>query len=103
MDLLVSALGILLNALVSWALIFGHFGLPALGIFGGGLGSSIVWWSLCGALALVIAARPHSSAASICSAVSGGPTGRAFAMVRLGFRSALTMAFEGAVFAPPPI
>ena len=41
--LAISAAGIVLNALLGWALIFGRFGLPALGMFGGGLGSSIVW------------------------------------------------------------
>ncbi|WP_343039926.1 MATE family efflux transporter [Sphingomonas piscis] len=35
--LAVSVVGIALNALVSWSLIFGKFGLPALGLFGGGL------------------------------------------------------------------
>ena len=36
-----SIAGIGLNALLSWSLIFGHFGLPALGLRGGGIGSSI--------------------------------------------------------------
>ena len=44
--LALSVVGILLNALLGWALIFGRLGLPALGIFGGGLASSIVWWAL---------------------------------------------------------
>src|SRR3954453_11886344 len=35
--------GILLNALISWSLIFGHFGLPALGLVGSGIGSTITW------------------------------------------------------------
>src|SRR5574339_533418 len=33
--LVISAAGIPLNAVVSWALIFGHLGLPALGLIGG--------------------------------------------------------------------
>jgi MATE family multidrug resistance protein len=33
---------VLLNALVNWALIFGHLGLPALGLVGAGIGSSVV-------------------------------------------------------------
>ena len=52
---IVSALGIVLNAIVSWALIFGRLGMPALGIFGGGLGSSIVWSFLTVALGIVLA------------------------------------------------
>jgi MATE family multidrug resistance protein len=41
--------GIALNSLLSWSLIFGRFGLPALGLVGGGLGSTLTW--------LIIAAR----------------------------------------------
>ena len=52
--LAISSAGIPLNALVSWSLIFGHFGLPRLGIFGGGIGSAIVWAAMALALAAVI-------------------------------------------------
>src|SRR5207237_6806607 len=45
--------GIGLNALLSWSLIFGHFGLPALGLMGGGLGSTLTWLMMCGALVAV--------------------------------------------------
>ena len=41
-----SVAGIALNALLSWSLIFGHFGLPALGLVGGGVGSSLTWFIL---------------------------------------------------------
>ena len=52
--LVISLAGIILNALIGWGLIFGRFGLPALGIFGGGLASSIVWTLLAIALGVVI-------------------------------------------------
>src|SRR5689334_22424608 len=45
-----SATGIALNAFLSWSLIFGRFGFPALGLVGGGLGSTLTWFVLCGAL-----------------------------------------------------
>src|SRR3954466_11656316 len=45
--------GIALNALLSWSLIFGHFGLPALGLLGGGFGSTLTWLIMCGALVAV--------------------------------------------------
>src|SRR5688572_28438826 len=41
--LAISLVGILLNILLGYGLIFGRFGMPAWGIFGGGLASSIVW------------------------------------------------------------
>ena len=46
--------GIALNALLSWSLIFGHFGLPALGLVGGGVGSTLTWLVMCGALIVVV-------------------------------------------------
>ena len=52
--LVISIFGIVANALLGYGLIFGHFGLPALGIFGGGLASSIVWSFLALMLAVVI-------------------------------------------------
>lgn len=39
-----SALNVLLNILFSFALIFGSFGLPALGVAGAGWGSTIGFW-----------------------------------------------------------
>src|SRR3954454_16241285 len=45
-----SIAGIAVNAMLSWSLIFGHFGLPALGLAGGGLGSTLTWLMMCGAL-----------------------------------------------------
>src|SRR5688572_24052445 len=52
--LAISLVGIVINALLGYGLIFGHFGLPTLGIFGGGLASSIVWTLMALMLALVI-------------------------------------------------
>ena len=81
-----SIAGIAVNALLSWSLIFGRFGLPALGLVGGGIGST-------SDLARHVrrADRGHpaatgSSAASICSAAGGGFDGeRTLAMARLGW------------------
>src|SRR4051794_10833088 len=45
-----SLVGIALNALLSWALIFGRVGLPALGLVGGGVGSTLTWLIMCACL-----------------------------------------------------
>ncbi|MEO6198367.1 MAG: MATE family efflux transporter [Sphingomicrobium sp.] len=45
-----SLAGIVINALLSWALIFGRLGLPALGVVGAGIGSTLTWTILCAAL-----------------------------------------------------
>ena len=69
-----SIAGIALNAVLSWSLIFGHFGLPALGLRGGGFGSTLTWLAMCGALVAVDRDRPAHFAASTCSATGGGST-----------------------------
>jgi MATE family multidrug resistance protein len=95
---IVSALGIVLNAIVSWSLIFGHFGLPALGIFGGGLGSSIVWTCLTLALGIVIARDRKFRRFHLFGRFWRPDWPRFRHIWRLGLPIGLTMAFEGAVF-----
>jgi MATE family multidrug resistance protein len=43
------------NALLAWSLVFGHFGLPKLGVAGAGLASSIAEWVGAAVLVLVMA------------------------------------------------
>jgi MATE family multidrug resistance protein len=43
-SLVVGIAGVVFNALIVWALVFGHFGLPALGMFGAGIGSTLSAW-----------------------------------------------------------
>ena len=95
---IVSAAGIVLNALVSWALIFGKFGLPALGLFGGGLGSSIVWTCLTLTLAAVIASDRTMRRFHLFGRWWRADWPRFRHIWRLGLPIGLTMAFEGAVF-----
>jgi MATE family multidrug resistance protein len=95
---IVSALGIVLNAIVSWALIFGRLGLPALGIFGGGLGSSLVWTCLTLALGLVIARDRSFRRFHLFGRFWRADWPRFRHIWRLGLPIGLTMAFEGAVF-----
>ncbi len=49
--LLVSLLGVALNAALGWLLVFGHAGLPALGAVGAGLASAASWGFMFAALA----------------------------------------------------
>ena len=94
-----SAAGIGLNAVVSWALIFGHFGLPALGIVGGGLGSTITWSLLCGAMALFVVADRRFRRFHLFGRWWRFDPERTAAMARLGWPIGLTMALEMGVFA----
>jgi MATE family multidrug resistance protein len=94
----ISALGILANALVSWSLIFGKFGLPALGIFGGGLGSSIVWWLLAAAMAAVILRDRQFRRFHLFGNWWRPDAARFRRVIAVGLPIGMTMAFEGAVF-----
>jgi MATE family multidrug resistance protein len=94
-----SACGIAINAVVSWALIFGHFGLPALGIMGGGLGSTITWSLLCGAMLLFVRVDRQFRRFHLFGRWWRFDRERTAAMARLGWPIGLTMALEMGVFA----
>jgi MATE family multidrug resistance protein len=92
-------LGIGVNALLSWALIFGHFGLPALGLVGGGLGSTLTWTSMCGALILVIKRDRQFGRFHLFGRFWRFDRERTLAMAKLGWPIGATMALEMGVFA----
>ena len=96
--LAISAVGIVANALLAWALIFGHFGLPAWGIFGAGLASSIVWTGLAIGLAIVIVRDRQFRRFHLFGRWWRADWPRFRRVWRLGLPIGLTMGFEGAVF-----
>ena len=91
--------GIALNALISWSLIFGHFGLPALGLLGGGLGSTITWSILCAALIAVTSLDRQFRRFHLFGNWWRFDRQRTVAMVRLGWPIGATMGLEIGVFA----
>ena len=96
--LAVSIVGIVVNALLGWSLIFGHFGLPALGIFGGGLASSIVWSLMALALMVVILSERQFRRFHLFGHFWRADWPRLKKMLKLGVPIAFAFAFEGAVF-----
>ena len=96
--LAISAAGIPLNAIVSWSLIFGHLGMPELGIIGGGIGSSIVWAAMALALAIVILTDRQFRRFHLFGRFWRPDWPRFRQLFRLGGPIGLTMGFEGAVF-----
>ena len=94
-----SLAGIAVNAVLSWSLIFGHLGLPRLGLVGGGLGSTLTWLILCGALILVTAIDRSFRRFHLFGHWWRFDAQRILAMVRLGGPIGLTMALEMGVFA----
>ncbi|MGZ2412207.1 MATE family, multidrug efflux pump [Sphingomonas sp. F9_3S_D5_B_2] len=94
-----SIAGILVNALISWSLIFGHFGLPALGLVGGGLGSTITWSLLCAALIAVTSLDRQFRRFHLFGNWWRFDRQRTMAMVKLGWPIGATMGLEIGVFA----
>ena len=94
-----SIAGIGVNAVLSWSLIFGHFGLPALGLRGGGIGSSLTWLAMCGALVAVTLSHRRFRRFHLFGNWWRFDRQRTLAMVRLGWPIGATMALEMGVFA----
>jgi MATE family multidrug resistance protein len=96
--LVISLVGIVLNGLLGWAMIFGHLGLPAMGLFGGGLASSIVWSLLALALAAVIMTDRQFRRFRLFGRWWRPDWPRFRRLWLLGLPIGLAMGFEGGVF-----
>ena len=96
--LAISLTGVLLNAILEYALVFGHFGLPALGLFGGGLASSIVWSLLAVMLALVIVSDRQFRRFHLFGRLWRADWPRYRRLWALGLPIGLAMGFEGGIF-----
>ncbi len=95
----ISVCGVGLNAVLGWALIFGHFGLPALGIFGGGLTTTITWSIMAAGLGCVAVRHRAFRRFHIMGHFWRSDWVRFGKIVGLGLPIALTLWSEGAVFA----
>jgi len=91
--------GIALNAVLSWALIFGHLGLPALELVGGGVGSSVTWLIMCSALITVTSLDRKFRRFHLFGRWWRFDGQRTLAMIKLGWPIGVTMALEMGVFA----
>src|SRR3954468_4956720 len=94
-----SIAGIGLNALLSWSLIFGRLGLPALGLVGGGIGSTLTWAIMCGALVAFVSIDRRFRRFHLFGNWWRFDPQRTKAMIKLGLPIGLTMALEMGVFA----
>lgn len=94
-----SLAAIALNALISWALIFGELGLPALGVVGAGLGSTLTWLVAAAALILFVQRDRVFRRFHLFGRFWRLDVERTLEMVRLGWPIGVTMALEMGVFA----
>ena len=96
--LAISIAGIILNALLGYGLIFGHFGLPAWGLFGGGIASSLAWTFQALLLAVVIVVDRQFRRFHLFGRWWRADWPRYRKLWRLGLPIGLAMGFEGGVF-----
>lgn len=94
--MVIALLGVLLNVGANYALIFGHFGFPALGLVGSGWASSIVYWSMFLAAALYVhRALPQLQ---VWTRLRAPDWGVLRDLVRVGWPIGLTLGFEAGLF-----
>lgn len=87
-----------LDAALTYALIFGHFGLPALGIAGAGYASAVTQWVMFGALAFYVATHAGLRHHGVLRALRRPDWATASAILRLGWPIAGIIAVEIGVF-----
>lgn len=97
-SLAVSVVAVIVNALLNYGLIFGKFGLPALGVVGAGLGSSITQSLLFLGLALVVSLHPRFRRYRLFGRWWHADWPRYAALWRLGGPIAVTLGLEVTVF-----
>jgi MATE family multidrug resistance protein len=95
---LVTALAIAVNALGNWALIFGHLGMPALGLTGSALSTLLTALATVAAYALAIHGDRRLRRCHIFGRWWRGEWQRLREIVRLGVPIALTVVAEGGLF-----
>lgn len=91
-------LAIPVNVGAGWALIFGHLGLPALGMFGAGLASSISSLFMFAGMVLVVLLDRHFRRYHLFGRFWVADWPRFRTVWRIGFPIAVTLAFEVTVF-----
>jgi MATE family multidrug resistance protein len=97
-SLVVGAAAVILNAGLNYALIFGKFGLPALGLVGAGLGSTIANSFMFLAMAVVVSVHPRFRRYHLFGRFWRADWQRFREVWRLGLPIAVTLALEITIF-----
>ena len=96
--LAISLVAVVLNALTAWSLIFGHFGLPRLGLVGAGLATTLSDTMMFAALAIVLYTDRKFRRYYLFGRFWRADWARFAELWRLGLPIGATMVFEVAVF-----
>jgi MATE family multidrug resistance protein len=97
-SLVVAAAGVGFNAILNYALIFGKFGFPALGLTGAGIGSTCANSFMFLAMALVVCVHPRFRRYRLFGRFWRADWERFRAVWRLGLPIAVTLALEITIF-----
>ncbi|MCL6683303.1 MATE family efflux transporter [Sphingomonas alba] len=90
--------GIFINAALDWGLIFGHWGLPRLGLVGAGIASSITSYLMMFVLIGIVLIHPKTSRFHVFGRLFKPDWERLATIIRVGVPIAFTLAFEVTVF-----
>ena len=97
-SMIVGLAGVVFNAFINYGLIFGHFGLPALGLTGAGIGSSLANLFMFAAMALAVSLHPRFRRYHLFGRFWRPDWERFRAVWRLGLPIAVTLALEVTIF-----
>lgn len=96
--LLVALMAIVFNALAAWALIFGHFGMPELGLRGAGIATTLSSWMMFLGLAFIIVKQQKFRRYALFGRFWRADWPRFLDLWRLGLPMGLTFVFESSIF-----
>ncbi len=96
--LLIGLLGVVFNACLNYSLIFGKFGLPAMGIVGAGLGSSITQTMMFTGMVIVITTQKRFRRYRLFGRFWRSDWGRYATVWKLGAPIAMTLGLEITIF-----
>lgn len=96
--LVVTIVWIGVNAFLNWILIFGHLGMPAMGVIGSGIATSCATLFSAALLAVLVAFHPATRAIEPFKDLLRFDGTRVWRFIALGFPIGMTLFFEGAIF-----
>ncbi|MBD2103106.1 MATE family efflux transporter [Leptolyngbya sp. FACHB-261] len=96
--LIITVAGVLLNVAANYVLMFGKFGLPALGLAGIGWGSTLSYWAMFATLAIYVMRRPDLKAYGLFQHLQRLRWPMLREILRLGWPSGVVTAAETGLF-----
>jgi multidrug resistance protein, MATE family len=90
--------GVVTNAVLSWSMIFGHLGAPAMGVVGSGYASAINQWLMLAGLALCTRVLPECAGLHLLRGAFAASRAQIVEILRLGLPMGAIRGIESGVF-----